>query len=142
MSSPFIKIRQSYTRGTLIEVHTADIHFGAMDPKVQYDILMNQMINKLVDLKFDVFFINGDLFHHKFMSNSDVVMYASMFVDQVIQLCRSKNATLVLLHGTASHDANQLKLFYHYIGTLDIRLIAHIQFEMIKGDRVLCTPEE
>ena len=142
MNSPFIKIRQSYTRGTLIEVHTADIHFGAMDPKVQYDILMNQMINKLIDLKFDVFFINGDLFHHKFMSNSDVVMYASMFVDQVIQLCRSKNATLVLLHGTASHDANQLKLFYHYIGTLDIRIIEHIQFEMIKGARVLCIPEE
>ena len=69
MNSPFIKVNPYYysNRGTLIEVHTADIHFGAMDPKIQYDILMNQMINKLIDLKFDVFFINGDLFHHKFI---------------------------------------------------------------------------
>ena len=76
------------------------------------------------------------------MSNSDVIMYASMFIDQVVQLCRNKNATLVILHGTASHDANQLKLFYHYIGTLDIRIIEHIQFEMIKESKVLCIPEE
>lgn len=142
MNSPFIKIQEPTQRGTLIEIHTADLHFGAMDPKVQYDILMNQMINKLINLKFDVIFINGDIFHHKFMSNSDVVMYASMFIDQVVQLCRSKNATLVILHGTASHDANQLKLFYHYIGTLDIRIVEHIQFEIIKGSRVLCIPEE
>lgn len=142
MNSPFIKIQEPTQRGTLIEIHTADLHFGAMDPKVQYDILITQMINKLINLKFDVFFINGDIFHHKFMSNSDVVMYASMFIDQVVQLCRNKNATLVILHGTASHDANQLKLFYHYIGTLDIRIVEHIQFEIIKGSRVLCIPEE
>lgn len=145
MNSPFIKVNQYYNysmRKTLIEIHTADIHFGAMDPKIQYEILTKQMLDKLVDLKFDVFFINGDLFHHKFMSNSDVVMYASMFIDQIVQMCRIKNATLVILHGTASHDANQLKLFYHYIGTLDIRIIEHLQFEDIKGSRVLCIPEE
>ena len=153
MNSPFEKIipnniinpNDYYTynnRGTLIEIHTADLHFGAMDPKIQYDILMTQLVSKVSNLNFDVFFINGDIFHHKFMSNSDVIMYASMFIDQVVQLCRNKNATLVILHGTASHDANQLKLFYHYIGTLDIRIIEHIQFEMIKGSKVLCIPEE
>lgn len=150
-NTPFLKIENNMgyngypyyeNRKTLIEVHTADLHFGAMDPKVQYDILMEQMINKIYNLQFDVFFINGDIFHHKFMSNSDVIMYASMFIDQVVQLCRNKGATLVVLHGTASHDANQLKLFYHYIGTLDIRIVEHIQFENIKGSIVLCIPEE
>lgn len=129
-------------RRTLIEVHTADLHFGAIDPRVQYNILMDQMIKKIKDLKFDAFFINGDIFHHKYMSNSDVVMYASLFIEQVVLLCREKNATLVILHGTGSHDANQLKLFYHYIGTLDIRIIEHAGFEYIKGTRVLCIPEE
>ena len=129
-------------RGTLIEIHTADLHFGAMDPRIQYEILMKEMINRIESLKFDAFYINGDIFHHKYMSNSDVVMYASMFIDQVVQLCRKNNATLVILHGTASHDANQLKLFYHYIGTVDIRIVEHIGFEIIKGKRVLCIPEE
>ena len=84
-------------KNPLIEIHTADLHFGAMDPKVQYDILMEQMVNKIRDLQFDVFFINGDIFHHKFMSNSDTIMYASLFIDEVVRLCMSKNATLVLL---------------------------------------------
>lgn len=146
-ANPFIKVSKEEYRDitgdkTLIEVHTADLHFGAMDPKLQYEILMDQMINKIKNLEFDAFFINGDIFHHKFMSNSDVIMYASLFIEQVVVLCREKNATLVLLHGTASHDANQLKLFYHYIGTLDIRIIEHIKFETIKGAKVLCIPEE
>ena len=65
------------TRPTLIEIHTADIHFGAMDPKTQYDLLMSQMIGKVQGIQFDLFCINGDLFHHKFMSNSDAVLYGT-----------------------------------------------------------------
>ena len=128
---------------TLIEIHTADIHFGAMNPKVQYDILMEQMINEVRKIHFDAFFINGDLFHHKFMSNSDVIMYALLFVDEIVKLCIQNDATLVLLHGTFSHDADQLKLFYRYINSgVDIRIIEHMQFQNIKGTTVLCIPEE
>lgn len=127
----------------LVEIHTADIHFGAMDPKTQYDILMDQMINEVSKIHFDAFFINGDLFHHKFMSNSDVIMYALLFVDEVVKLCIRNNATLVLLHGTFSHDADQLKLFYRYINSgVDIRIIEYMQFQDIKGTKVLCIPEE
>lgn len=127
----------------LVEIHTADIHFGAMDPKLQYEILMKEMIRPLEDIHFDAFFINGDLFHHKYMSNSDVIMYALLFVDEVVKLCIRNNATLVLLHGTYSHDADQLKLFYRYINSgVDIRIIEHTQFQNIKGTTVLCIPEE
>ena len=69
----------------LVEIHTADIHFGAMDPKTQYDILMKEMVQKVATIHFDAFFINGDLFHHKFMSNSDVIMYALLFVDEIVK---------------------------------------------------------
>lgn len=132
-----------YNNQTLVEIHTADIHFGAIDPKVQYDILMEQMVNKVRQIHFDAFFINGDLFHHKYMSNSDVVMYALLFIDEIAKLCIQNNATLVLLHGTYSHDADQLKLFYRYINSnLDIRIVEHICFQEIKGTKVLCIPEE
>lgn len=127
----------------LVEIHTADIHFGAMDPKTQYDILMKEMVQKVATIHFDAFFINGDLFHHKFMSNSNVIMYALLFVDEIVKLCIKNNATLVLLHGTFSHDADQLKLFYRYINSgVDIRIIENMQFQNIKGTTVLCIPEE
>jgi DNA repair exonuclease SbcCD nuclease subunit len=131
------------TQQPLVEIHTADIHFGAMDPKVQYDLLMERMIDKIRPIHFDAFFINGDLFDHKFMSNNDVIMYALLFIDEVVRLCLQNNATLVLLHGTGSHDADQLKLFYRYIHSgVDIRIVETIGFEEIKGTRVLCIPEE
>ncbi len=132
-----------YSAKPLIEIHTADLHFGAMDPKIQYEILMEQLVNRVREIQFDAFFINGDIFHHKFMSNSDVIMYATLFMDEVVRLCIQKQATLVLLHGTASHDADQLKLFYHYIGSgVDIRIVEQMRFENIKGIKVLCIPEE
>jgi DNA repair exonuclease SbcCD nuclease subunit len=132
------------TRPTLVEIHTADIHFGAMDPKVQYDLLTKGILDKLQNIQFDLFCINGDLFHHKFMSNSDAVLYASMFVDNIVQLCKRNRAALILLHGTASHDANQLKLFYHYLAdtTLEMYIIETASFVTTHGKKILCLPEE
>ncbi len=135
-----------YIRPVLTEVHIADIHFGvgAMSPKTQYEILKEQFIFKIQDINFDILSINGDLFDRKSMSNSDMVMYATMFIDEIVQLCKLKNATLVLIHGTKSHDSSQLKLFYHYLNepNIDIRIIEETRFEYIKGGKFLCIPEE
>ena len=38
-----------FIKPTLIEVHIADIHFGAFDPSEQYKILKEQFISKLYD---------------------------------------------------------------------------------------------
>ena len=131
-------------RGTLIQVHIADLHFGAFDPKKQFDILKEQMLDKIVNLpKLDAIVVDGDTFDHKVMSNSDTAMYASLFIDSLVNIARMKNSTLVILHGTYSHDFDQLKLFYHYLNdnTVDIRIITTIKFEYIKGAKVLCIPE-
>ena len=143
--NPFIHIDEPQTRrGTLVEVHISDTHFGVIDPKVQYDILTEQFINKINKIHFDILSVDGDLFDHKFLANSDSVRYAMQFVDDLAALCRYYDATLVLLHGTESHDANQLKLFYHYREdpTLDIRIVETACFQYIKGAKVLCLPEE
>lgn len=135
--------RITKTRGTLIEIHTADLHFGAMNPKVQYEILCEQLLNKIINVPFDIFSINGDIFDHKFMSNSDVIMYACMFIDKVVSLCRQKGATFFIIAGTESHDAGQLKLFYHYLDdpTIDIRIVEEARFEYTKNAKILCIPE-
>ena len=134
-------------RGTLIEVHLADLHFGAFDPKKQYQILVEQVLSDIAQLpKLDIISIDGDLFDHKVMSNSDAALYASKFVADLVHIAKQKNATLILLAGTYSHDFDQLKLFYHYMDNsnnygVDVRVITNIQFEYIKGAKILMVPE-
>ena len=130
-------------KGTIVIVSTSDLHFGAINPKTEYDILCEQMLNKLENIHFDIFTINGDIFDSKFMSNSDVVMYASMFIDKVVSLCRRKRATFFIIAGTELHDAGQIKLFYHYLQdpTIDIRIVEDCRFEYTKNAKILCIPE-
>ena len=59
------------TRPTLVEIHTADLHFGAMDPKIQYDLLTKGILDKLHDIQFDLFCINGDLFRGTFKRTNE-----------------------------------------------------------------------
>lgn len=131
-------------KGPLISIHIGDIHFGcAIEPKVEYDIIKEQMVDELESLNFDILSVDGDLFEHKFMSNTDPILYGSLLISDFVNLCKRKNATLVLLSGTKEHDAGQLKLFYHYLRDpeIDIRIVETIQFEYIKGVKVLCIPE-
>ena len=130
-------------RGIRLEAHIADIHFGAIDPEKQYQILMEQFVNKISYLQLDLISINGDLFDHKFMSNSDTVMYAMSFVSALVDYCKRTGCTLILLHGTMSHDANQLKLFYSYLNDplIDIRIVEEVEFQFVKGKKILCVPE-
>ena len=124
------------TRGLLNQVHIADLHFGAFDPKTQYEILREQFLIPISSInKIDIISIDGDIFDHKVMSNSDAAMYASIFIDELVKMAREKNATLVILHGTYSHDFDQLKLFYHYLEdkSVDIRIITSIKFEKFKN---------
>lgn len=144
MQNMIYTLDSANSRGLLTEVHIADIHFGVIDPLVHYQILAEQFLNKISRLNFDILSIDGDLFDHKYMSNSDVILYAIKFIDNCVEICKAKNATLVILHGTKSHDADQLKLFYHYIDdrSIDIRIVENTRFEYIKNVRVLCIPEE
>lgn len=130
----------------MTEIHIADIHFGNRSTKIEdhYNIMVEQFLRPISTIHFDLLSINGDLFDHKVMAGSDVVMYATMFIDQCIKLCRERGATMVIMLGTKEHDADQLKLFYHYLTdpTIDLRIVEKAKFEMIKGHRFLYMPEE
>lgn len=128
----------------LTEVHIADLHFGAFDPAKQYEILMNQFYEKIRYLEYDILSINGDIFDHKFMANSDAVMWAMKFIDVLVTDSMMKNADMVILEGTESHDAGQLKLFYSYReNCLNAVYVAEsIQFVYLHGKKVLLIPEK
>lgn len=141
--NPLIKGKYNVQRGTLIEAHISDIHFGALDPAYQYKILEEQFISQIDKIKVDLISINGDLFDHKFMSNSDVIMYAIKFISRLVDICKRDRATLILVSGTPLHDAGQYSLFYHYLEdpTVDVRIIENVKFEYVKGKKILCIPE-
>lgn len=139
-----LAMRPIIKKDILISAHSSDWHFGVINPKYQYDILREQFIEPLIDVPLDYVTIDGDIFDHKFMSNSDAIMYALQTVDELIsRVIKPKNATLIILGGTWSHDAGQLKLFYHYMNSLevDVRVVETIRFEYIKGSKILCIPE-
>jgi hypothetical protein len=140
---PIIRYNKFKNRGILKTVNLADLHFGAFAPKEQYLYLKKQFLEKIQPFEYDVLNICGDIFDHKFMSESDPVMYGLMFVDEAIQDALSKNALVVILKGTSSHDSNQLKLFYHYLNkqSLNIAIVETIKFIDFRGARILCIPE-
>ena len=126
------------------EVHIADLHFGSVDPCKQFSILKEQFLYKINMIDFDILSIDGDIFDKKFMANSDAIYYAMEFVRNCVELCIAKQATLIIISGTESHDAGQLKLFYGYKNyeNLDIRIVERAQFEYAQGLKILCIPEE
>ena len=126
------------------EVHIADIHFGSIDPAKQYNILNEQFLQKIAIIDFDILSIDGDIFDKKYMANSMAIYFAMEFVRQCVELCVMKSATLIIIHGTESHDAGQLKLFYGYKEDkrLDIRIVENARFEYAQGLKILCIPEE
>ena len=126
-----------------VEAHIADIHFGAINPEIQYNILKEQFLNVIDSMDtLDIVSINGDIFHHKFMANSNAIMYACYFITQLIDICYRHNSTLIIIAGTYEHDSDQLKLFYPYINNrVDIRIVEEVKFEYVRGKRILVIPE-
>ena len=78
-------------KGYVTEVHIADIHFGCIDPETEYNILMEQFINRIALIDFDILSIDGDLFDKKFLANSQAVYYAIQFMNECVSLCIQKN---------------------------------------------------
>lgn len=137
-------IERKTERGVLSIVHLCDLHFGVIDPKIEFDILKEQVLQEIINMPIiDIIVIDGDLFDRKFMSNTDSIMYASIFLSEIRNIAIMKNATVIVIEGTKEHDAGQLKLFYHYLEDpeFDIRIVENIKFEYVKGARVLCIPE-
>ena len=137
-------LNYAINRGILITAHISDLHFPVIDPKKQYSILEDQFIRKLESMpKLDLICVNGDIFDHRIQLSSEGTLYASMFIARLVEIAKSHNATLIILQGTLSHDANQLKIYYHYMQRtdVDVRIVTNIRFEMVKNARILCIPE-
>ena len=128
----------------ITQIHIADIHFGAIDPEDQYNILEEQFLKPISKVGFQILSIDGDLFDRKFMASSKAVYYANRFVYACANLCSMRGATFIMISGTESHESGQLSL-YKDIGNLlpiDIEIIEKPTFIYKYGMTILCLPEE
>ena len=128
----------------LVGACIADLHFAAFDPKQQYQILKEQFVDVIRTYpRLDYIAVCGDIYDRKLMGNSDGLLYAANIIEDIVNVAREKNSTVILLHGTFSHDADQLKNFYHYMNdsTVDVRVVTSLQFLNVKGCNILCIPE-
>lgn len=135
-------------RGISFQCHISDLHFGKISPKVEFDILKEQFIDKIKLLPLDCISVDGDLFDRLFMSNTDAILYANLFFSELFNICKNNkrrgiDTVLIIILGTKTHDSDQLRLFYPYLDDpeVDFRIIEKIQFEWVHGCRVLCIPE-
>ena len=128
----------------IVHVHIADVHFGCVDPRKEFDILLEQFINPISRINFNILAIDGDLFDKKFSASSSAVYYAIQFVNLCLDLCLKRNAALIMISGTKSHEAEQLSLFKDLtrIYPNNVFVIESIQFLHLFGYKILCIPEE
>lgn len=143
-----INLEYTNKRGISMQAHISDLHFGKIDPKVEFNILKEQFIDRIKDLPLDCISIDGDFFDRLFMSNTDTTLYANLFFKELYNVCKNNarrgiHTVLILILGTKNHDADQLRLFYPYLEDkeVDLRIVETIQFQYINGCRVLCIPE-
>lgn len=128
----------------IIQVHIADIHFGCVDPYEELNILTKQFIEPISRISFHILAIDGDLFDRRFSANHPAISCAIEFVNRCAMLCKMRNAALILLYGTESHDAGQLSIFNDLKNTVgcEVYIIDHISFVYTHGLKILCIPEE
>ena len=145
MDTPeFVDIQRSIRRGLLYEVHIADIHFGAMDPIKEYQILYEQFIMKIASLpRIDIIAINGDIFDKKMMANSPAIYYAIKFVGDVVAVAKAHKAAVIMTVGTPSHEAGQYNVLYQFLDDpeAEVYIVDQLRFVYTHGAKILCIPE-
>ncbi len=134
-----INLEYTTKRGISMQAHISDLHFGKIDPKVEFNILKEQFIDRIKDLPLDCISIDGDFFDRLFMSNTDTTLYANLFFKELYNVCKNNakrgiHTVLILILGTKNHDADQLRLFYPYLKDkeVDLRIVETIQFQNAK----------
>ena len=127
----------------MIHIHIADIHFGSIDPLTEFNILYEQFITRIKNIPFSILSIDGDLFDRKFSASNDAVSYAIKFVNLCLSMCLERNASLIMISGTNSHEADQLSLFKDLVRIypLNVFIVEHVQFLYLYGYKILCIPE-
>lgn len=127
----------------LTHIHIADIHFGCMNPQDELNILRSQFINRISSIQFDILSIDGDLFDRRFTADNFAVQTAIQFVNECACMCKMRDAALIIISGTESHDSGQLAIFEGMpLYGAEVHIVRRTRFVETHGVKILCIPEE
>lgn len=122
----------------------ADVHWGA-PPYARLKDELTVFLDEFRQKRWDVLFIAGDLYHRKLSGNSPDMIEALRFMGEVFKLAIEFGTKIRIIHGTLSHDSEQLELVSamdQVIG-VDLKIINRVDDEEIfPGMHVLYIPEE
>lgn len=122
----------------------ADIHWGA-PPHERLRDELSIFLDEFRIRRWEVLFIAGDLFHRKLSGNSPDMIEALRFMGEVFKLAVQFGTKIRIIHGTLSHDSEQLELvsaMEQVIG-VDLKIINRVDSEEIfPGMHILYLPEE
>lgn len=124
----------------------ADIHFGALPSESLFLQLKERFLKKIESAPIDMIVFGGDLFHNIITMNYSTSHVVLMFMESVIDICKSKGIKYVrIIQGTISHDNNQLHNFHMFEdkSDVDFRIIMNVAEETLpNGLKILYIPEE
>lgn len=113
-------------------VSIGDLHFGnpRIDAREMYDKLRKFFYPQLESAHLVT--VDGDIYDQLLTVNSKSYAYATMFIGDLFRLSDRTGCQIRLLHGTYSHDRDQLEIF-HSLATAKTRykIISSIYSEVI-----------
>lgn len=126
----------------------ADIHIGIKSIRAETikTQLKKHFIKVLMDMKhLDGIFILGDIMHTIVSLNSEYAEVFNWFIDKVYKVAKKKNATVIIIKGTLSHDNDQLNNIKHYQNNdddVDFRIYESVdEFTLWDNYKVLVLPD-
>ena len=100
-----------------IFVALADLHIGNknISPESMKKQLKKHFFDVMKNIKYlDAIFILGDILHTIISLNTEYSNLYLWFIDKVYKLAKKKNATVIIIKGTISHDNDQLNNIRSY----------------------------
>lgn len=127
----------------LADLHIGVRHVSAKSLKKQLKEHFFKPLNDIAHL--DGIFILGDVMHTIVSLNSDYSELFYWFIDKVYKLARKRNAVVVIVKGTISHDNDQLNNIKSYVKNddgVDFRVYDTIEEITLWDDyKVLVLPD-
>lgn len=119
----------------------ADIHFGATtdDEYLFKKELLPHFIAPLKVYDPTVIVIAGDLLDKKLAMNTTAAIFCNLLISTLVK--EFPDTYILVIHGTITHDYNQLDSFNHYVSE-KFRIYKGATVDYINGMKFLILPEE
>lgn len=134
----------TYREQIRVSAHIADIHLGVRaisgeDFKKQLYEVFLKPISELSIL--DLITVNGDVAHLALSFNSVLSEVYIWFFDQIVKIANQKDAAIIVIQGTLSHDCDQLANVKHYKNKAEIYFVEEPTVLEVKGMRIYGLPD-